>query len=216
MSRVASNLVEQRNGLVVVVKRIENSPKGEAMWLLKCDCGGEKTCTSAQFKTIFHCGCMSGVNKSNAAKKSYKKGRANTNLKHGMYGTKIHNSWRGMRDRCRNVKHSYYEKYGGKGVTVCDEWLNSFESFRDWALVNGYEEGLSIDRIDNNGNYEPNNCRWSTRIEQANNTTNNRLIELFGSTKNLKQWCECFGFNYDKIRRRLNLGWDKYEAFEIT
>ena len=92
-----------------------------------------------------------------------------------------------MIERCTNPNCDRYKDYGGRGIKICDEWLNDYDSFVDWSKMNGYKEGLSIDRIDNNGNYEPSNCRWITRKEQGRNTTRNRFITYNGETKTLSE-----------------------------
>ena len=109
-----------------------------------------------------------------------------------------------MRERCYNKKHKSYENYGGRGIKVCDEWLESFVNFFEWAMQNGYQDNLTIDRIDNNGNYEPSNCRWVTYSEQANNKRNNRCYTYNGMTLTLKQWSERYHINYSALRDRLN------------
>lgn len=107
--------------------------------------------------------------------------------KHGGNGTRLYGILRSMRGRCNDCNHKAYQNYGGRGICICDEW-SDFAVFRDWALANGYRDGLTIDRIENNGNYEPGNCRWATRTEQLNNKRNNRPILAFGETKNISQW----------------------------
>lgn len=112
-----------------------------------------------------------------------------------------------MRYRCYNINDKEYSWYGGRGITICDEWLNDFMSFYDWSMNNGYQDNLTIDRIDNNKGYSPINCRWTTRKEQARNTRRNRLITIDGETKCLAEWCEVFNLNYHTVKRRLYRGW---------
>lgn len=123
--------------------------------------------------------------------------------KHHMSNTKIYHVWQSMKHRCYLKSDTNYYKYGARGITVCDEWWNSFEAFYNWAIENGYEEGLSIDRIDNNGNYEPSNCRWVTRRVQANNTRRNKLITYAGKTQSLPNWCRELNLNYKTVRTRI-------------
>lgn len=112
-----------------------------------------------------------------------------------------------MKSRCTNTTIKAYKDYGGRGIKVCDEWLNSFEAFYDWAMKNGYADHLSIDRIDVNGNYCPENCRWATRKTQQMNKTNNLLIDFNGEKHTLAEWSEITGINRATIKSRLNAGW---------
>ena len=132
--------------------------------------------------------------------------------RHGETGTRLYWTWHGMKARCFNPRESHFTDYGGRGITVCAEWL-SFEGFRDWALANGYADNLTIDRIDVNGNYEPNNCRWATTVEQANNTRRNHKITFNGKTQNIKQWADELGINYYTLHSRITKSkWDVEKA----
>lgn len=133
---------------------------------------------------------------------------------HGMSGTKIYYIWIEMRQRCNNSDHKRYRLYGARGISVCKEWDDSFEEFHHWSLENGYKEGLSIDRIDNDGNYCPNNCRWVTQKVQNNNSRNCRFITYKGKKQSLKRWAEELGLNYNTLRSRLRIGWKPKKAFE--
>ena len=133
--------------------------------------------------------------------------------KHGGWvkNRKLYNVWGGMLSRCQNENHPLYKNYGGRGITVCDEWKD-FVVFRKWALSNGYFEcdnkrQCSIDRIDVNGNYEPSNCRWATSKTQMNNTRRNVNVEYLGETKSLSQWAEFFGMKYSTFMSRWSRGW---------
>jgi len=128
--------------------------------------------------------------------------------------TQLYNSWRGMRDRCSHPSHNHYKDYGGRGICVCKEWDESFACFRDWALANGYQVGLSIDRIDTNGNYEPSNCRWANLKEQANNKTTNHILIYNGEAKTINEWAEFFNIKREIIKDRLRWGWDVSRIFE--
>ena len=129
------------------------------------------------------------------------------NYKHGMRYTRIYSIWRSMRQRCGNPNCKNFRNYGGRGIAVCAEWQGSFQSFCDWAMANGYKEHLTIDRIDVNGNYEPSNCRWVSYTKQANNKTNNRLLEFQGDQHTLGEWAEITGIRLATIWARLNSGW---------
>lgn len=112
-----------------------------------------------------------------------------------------------MKARCHNPRNKRYDRYGGRGITICDEWRDSFEAFRDWAMANGYQENLTLDRKDTDGNYCPENCKWATQKEQQNNRSNNVKVEYHGETMSLKQWAEKAGIDYSCLYARLNRGW---------
>lgn len=117
-----------------------------------------------------------------------------------------------MKQRCYNKNHKKYKHYGGRGIKVCSEWLESYSNFYEWAINNGYSDNLTLDRIDTNGNYEPNNCRWATQKEQQNNKRTNTNITYNGETHNLKQWAEIKGINYKALWKRLHDGWSVERA----
>ena len=119
-----------------------------------------------------------------------------------------------MIDRCENTSAERYPDYGGRGISICKEWREDFDAFADWAKENGYEEGLTIDRINNDGNYEPGNCRWVTKREQNRNKRTSLMVEYRGETKSLVEWCEELGLRYDPIHNRITKGWDVEAAFK--
>ena len=133
-------------------------------------------------------------------------------VSHGMYGTRIYRIWACAKARCNNKNYNEFHLYGGRGITFYDEWTQ-FEGFYEWSIDSGYQENLSIDRIDTDGMYEPNNCKWSTPKEQANNRRSNIVVEYRGETKNLKEWAEKLDINYRMIWKRLKSGWDVEKAF---
>ena len=137
-------------------------------------------------------------------------------ITHGKSKTRLYNIWSDMKRRCYNPKNKRYNRYGGRGISVCDEWKDDFQAFYDWAIYNDYAEDLTIDRIDVNGNYEPNNCRWITWKEQQRNTSRNRFITVNGVTRTMTEWAEITGIHRDVIKDRLNkLHWTEEEAVTI-
>ena len=127
--------------------------------------------------------------------------------------TRIGRIYHNMKTRCYNQNYDRYQYYGGKGVKICDEWLNSYDEFESWALSHGYTDDMTIDRIDTNGDYSPLNCRWVSRKVQANNRTSNHMIELNGRVQTLIQWAEEYGLLPETVYTRINtLGWSPEKA----
>lgn len=128
--------------------------------------------------------------------------------KHNMSRTRLYHIWNSMKQRCSNPNAISYKYYGQKGVKVCDEWANEFQAFHDWAMSNGYSDNLTIDRKDNDGDYCPENCRWSTnKVQQNNRNAYNRLYTYQGETLNITQWAEKIGVPRNMIYKRLYRGW---------
>jgi hypothetical protein len=181
------------------------APHKDNKWQCKCVCG----------KVVFLSAnrLLSGNTKSCGCKKS-ELCRV-VNIKHGMADkTRLYGVWKSMRQRCQNPKAEKYPYYGGRGINVCKEW-DDFSEFQKWALKNGYAEGLSIDRINQDGNYEPNNCRWVTQKEQLKNYSRNIFIEYQGNTRNLSEWSELLGINSTTLSYRLKHGWSTEKAFAV-
>ncbi len=157
--RKAADLTGQKFGRLLVIERsATNSKQNKPRWICKCDCGNEAEVNASDLKTgnTKSCGCFDVESV---------KARFTT---HGQRKTKLYFIWCNMKDRCQREKNKRYADWGGRGIKVCPEWQN-YEAFHEWAIQNGYEEGLSIDRINNDGNYQPSNCRWITRSEQNAN-----------------------------------------------
>ena len=177
--------------------------------IFKCDCGKEKEIRVSNVidpHGTKSCGCMQRVLSA----------QSKHNYKHGLCYSRIYAIWRKMRQRCNNPNYSESKYYGGRGIKVCEEWDKSFDAFYDWALKNGYQDDLSIDRIDTNGNYEPSNCKWSTNIEQGNNKRNNVIITIDDQKMTLAQWCRCRNLPYSRVQARLYRGWSEKEALEFV
>lgn len=182
------------------------------VWHCICDCGNYKDVVGSYLENgdTASCGCI-------ATEKLIKR-----NTIHGGHGTRLYNVYRKMIDRCEHVYCSEYKNYGGRGIIICDEWKNSYEVFKNWAIAAGYDENAehgecTIERRDVNGNYCPENCIWVTMKEQENNKRNNHFLTYDGVTKTLAQWSEELGINYGTLKSRINkLGWTTEEALEIT
>lgn len=136
----------------------------------------------------------------------------NPNYKHGLRDTRLFSIWCNMKNRCYNPNSTFFQHYGGRGITVCDEWQHDFLAFYDWAMSNGYSDDLSIDRIDVNGNYEPSNCRWATSKEQGVNRRNNKTFVVNGKEKPLVALCKEYNINYSTVQDRLKRGWQIEKA----
>ena len=195
------DLTGQRFGRLVVEKYAYTN-NCLAVWLCLCDCGNRtkvlaKSLRSGNTKS---CGCFR------------KEVQKSVNTTHGMTRTPLYNSWRGMKERCEKPNHQEYHRYGGRGISFCPEW-SDFNTFKEWALSNGYRKGLMIDRIDNNGNYSPDNCKWSDWLEQANNKINNHFIDYNGQIKTLAEWARFFNMPYSMLRSRIYDGWSIERAF---
>lgn len=118
---------------------------------------------------------------------------------------KLYNVWRGVKKRCNIPTYYAYPQYGGRGIKICKDWENNFDAFYQWSLSNGYEVGLTLDRIDNDGNYEPSNCRWATWKEQGNNRRTNVYITFNGKTQSMSQWADELGITREALHRRLHV-----------
>ena len=190
------DLTGQRFGRLTVVCRVENGPAG-SRWLCKCDCGGETTAYGSDLRSghSSSCGCLR------------KERILNSITKHGCRHTTLYHRWLDMKNRCYNPKASRYERYGGRGITVCNGWRNSFEAFRDWALANGYSDDLSIDRTDPNGNYCPENCRWVSMKVQAKNKSNTITVQHNGNLVTLPELAELTGIGYATLLWRYKKGY---------
>lgn len=173
---------------LTAIEFVGTDKNNHALWKFKCDCG-KTTIVPATFvvtQNTKSCGCL--------RMETLKIGQ--TSIKHGMSKTKIYSTWRAMKSRCVSNKH-----YVNKGISVCEEW-NTFEPFYQWAISNGYSEELTIDRIDNNGNYSPSNCRWATQKQQANNRSTSLHIFYQGECRTLAEWADLLHIKRSTIKSR--------------
>lgn len=170
------DLQGERFGRLTVLYRdvSRNGNSGHTYWMCRCDCGKLKTVRSDELRNelIVSCGCYHAEISSKIGK--------HINLKHGMSNSRLFKIWSGIKSRCYNKNLPAYKNYGGRGIFVCTSWIESFEEFEEWSLKHGYLDGLEIDRIDNNGPYSPQNCRWVSRKENCRNRRNNYPVEVNG------------------------------------
>lgn len=200
MGKHVRDITGQRFGNLVVQEYV-GLRKGKAYWRCMCDCGNityTMTSNLTSYASI-SCGCVQ-------RKKAYEI-CMKRNVTHG-YSKKerLYFIWKGMRERCFNSHNKEYKNYGGRGITICDEW-NDYLAFRDWSLSHGYDNKLSIDRINNDGNYCPENCRWATREIQCGNTRRNIFLTYNGETHSPKEWAKKLGIPQHVIYERRFLGW---------
>lgn len=183
------DLTGQKFGKLTVISCV--SEIGEsAKYNCKCECGNSVIAYGHNLVsgTTKSCGCI----RRNKAR--------NLKFKHGKVKTRLYKCWLNMKNRCHNPNTVDYKNYGGRGITICPEW-QEFEPFYEWAMANGYSDDLTIDRIDVNGNYEPDNCRWATMKEQSRNRTDNCIVEINGERKILQDWVEELGTYPKKIEQ---------------
>lgn len=190
------DLTGQRVGRLTVIEFSHIDKHKRSMWKCKCDCGTETVVLGSHLKSrhTTSCGCYG------------REARIKGSTTHGMRHTRLYRIWLDMKSRCYIANTPYFSEYGGRGITVCNEWRDSFEAFRDWALANGYADDLSIDRIDVNGNYEPSNCRWATWETQCNNRRDTVFITFNGETHSLREWSRITGINFYTMYSRYTAG----------
>lgn len=208
--RGVDDLVGRKFGRLFVVeegeRKIDSDGRHRTSVKWICDCGATVTVRATRVRNgkTLSCGC---IQKENLAMR---------NSIHQSCQTRLYRIWCAMKTRCDNPNTSIYKNYGGRGITVCDEWRNSFECFQKWALKSGYDDSKSVDRIDNNGNYTPANCRWATKIEQANNKRSNRMLYHNGVYKTVSEWAKVLNLPVYLIEDRVNkLGWSVEEALTL-
>lgn len=205
MNHNFKDMTGQRFGRLTVKEYSHIGNGGKAYWLCVCDCGNETTVSGDKLRQGWtkSCGCLQ------------REHLGDYRRTHGKTDTKIYIIWTNMRSRCQYKKNSMYYNYGGRGISVCEEWQR-FEPFYEWAIANGYKEGLSLERIDVDGNYEPSNCKWIPLKDQSLNQRRSHLITAFGKTQTIKEWADESGIKYDTIERRINqYGWSAERAVSV-
>lgn len=193
------DLVGKTFGRLTVIKKLRPNKRRNIQWLCQCSCGNKHIVITSYLINgkIKSCGCLQ---KEKLAKRV---------TKHHLRNTRLYGVWANIKQRCYNPKNSHYKSYGGRGIKMCDEWKNDFLSFYKWSIANGYNENAdymkcTIDRIDNNGNYESNNCRWISMKKQSLNTSRNHYLELNGVRHTVYEWSKITGIKLSTILNRIN------------
>lgn len=183
-------------GRLTVIKRVPNKKAGTTLWECRCICGNKTVTSTSSLKSGLcrSCGCLHREAASQQGKKS---------ATHNKTNTRLYRVWGNMKTRCYNKKNKNYERWGSRGIYVCDAWLHDFQAFYDWAVSSGYGDGKTLDRVDNNGPYSPENCRWATPKEQARNTRKNKYIIYNGEMHLLVEWSEILGIPAPTLCYRL-------------
>lgn len=199
------NLAGRRYGRWTVVRFHDTGPGNNDRWWCRCDCGTEKPVGASNLRSgdSRSCGCRK---REVTIRRSTKHGDAKAGREAHLYRI-----WQHMRRRCTTPTNQNYARYGGRGITICAEW-DDYESFRDWAKANGYKPNLTLDRIDNDGPYSPDNCRWADRRVQAQNRSTVRLVTYQGKEQTLPEWAEEYGLTANALRNRLRHGWSMKRA----
>ncbi len=189
------DISNQKFGRLTALRPNGKTKAGKMLWLCQCECGNLVTISGVSLRNgnTRSCGCV------------VKEKLQQRNTRHGKCGTRLYRIYRGMVQRCNDPKQKCFAQYGGKGIAICDEW-REYSAFEKWAFANGYAPNLTIDRIDNNGDYCPQNCRWVDSFMQAHNKSNNRMITYNGKTQTISEWARELGVAAGTIRYRLKKG----------
>lgn len=198
MGKEVSGMVGKTFGRwTVIAKTKERGNGGAIKYLCRCKCGTEKTVPGTLLRSgsSKSCGCYNRD--------------IITKFGRSVYKERLYAVWNSIKQRCTNPRDRAFKNYGGRGITVCDDWRQSYGSFKAWAMENGYKPGLWIDRIDCDGPYSPQNCRWTTPKVQQRNKRNNVFVSINGAKKTISEWSEMSGIKFATISRRLELGWSE-------
>ena len=191
-------------GKLTVIEQADRNTLGQALWRCVCECGNECVTTGVYLRSghTKSCGCL-------CADKL-----RDIRTTHGDSTARLYRIWKDILRRCEDPRRRGYVDYGGRGIKICDEW-KSYEAFKEWALSNGYNDALSIDRINNDEGYCPSNCQWTDDVTQANNKRSNRLITIEDKTMTMAQWSRETGISYGALQRRISSGWDPADAVTL-
>lgn len=189
-------------GRLTAVEDVGKNKHGKRLWKCKCQCGTSVDVPAGNLQSgnTKSCGCFQKENTSAYSKT------------HGFRGSKLYHVYSGMVDRCTRENHKSYAYYGGRGIFVCQEWLEDRSRFFEWAMANGYKEGLTLDRVENDGPYAPDNCRWVDRFAQCSNTRDNVMLTYQGKTQHAMAWARELGLDPNNIWRRKREGWSDEDA----
>lgn len=173
-------------------------------WTCLCECGNTTTVDDARLEAGItkSCGCLREIT------------TKRLKTQHGYTRSRLYAIWSGMKARCYNKNKINYARYGGKGITICEEWLHDFSKFKDWSLSHGYDDSLTIDRIDSTKGYSPDNCRWADIYTQANNKSRNIYITYHGERHTVAEWSRIIPIGYATIKKRYQSGWSVEDIFE--
>lgn len=199
----AIDYTNKRFSRLLVLERVNNTKQGRAVWKCLCDCGNITYVRSGNLQSgaVKSCGCL--------------KHKAPPNKSHGMSKSRLYREWASIKARCIYKSAKDDTNYGARGISMCKEWADSFIAFKEWAEENGYNDNLTIERINVNGDYCPENCTWIPRVEQAKNTRSCLRITYKGKTKILSEWCKELGLDYKRTNNRIKkLGWTPQKSFE--
>ena len=193
------DLSSKKFGRLTVLSFKGRNKQYDSLWECECECGTIKTIRGGVLKNghTQSCGCLQ-KERTSSAKTTH--GLINNNFK-------LYKVWTGIKQRCGNPKSKSYDKYGGRGIAICDVWKDSFPKFHRWAIPNGYKIGLTIERSDVNGNYEPSNCSWILKSNQSKNRTSSVKISFKGKTETASKWSEITGIPSKVITQRVRRGW---------
>ena len=196
-----NDLTSKQFGRLTVLSFQGRNKQYDSLWSCSCECGNSKVIRGGVLKNghTRSCGCLQ------------KESTSMSRTTHGLIkeNFKLYKVWIGIKQRCNNPKSSSFNDYGGRGISICEKWESKFEDFHYWAISKGYKEGLTIERVNPNGNYEPTNCIWIPKKEQSNNRTSSVVISYQGITENASYWSEKTKIPSNVITQRIRRGWSE-------